>query len=100
MRRTAAVLLFVVSLSFGLAGAQEPETAYSQTNLVSDLPRVAAHIDRQLINPWGLAFFPGTSASNPSSPVWVSDNNSGFSTLYDPAGVKQGLIGNSHRHRG
>jgi uncharacterized protein (TIGR03118 family) len=37
----------------------------------------AAHIDPLLSNPWGLAQAPGTF-------LWVSDNNSGFTTLYDP----------------
>src|SRR5690242_15397206 len=33
------------------------------------------HVDPNLINPWGLAFFP-------SSPFWVSDQGTGLSTLY------------------
>jgi uncharacterized protein (TIGR03118 family) len=31
--------------------------------------------DRDLLNPWGVAM-------TPSSPLWVSNNNSGFATLY------------------
>jgi uncharacterized protein (TIGR03118 family) len=49
---------------------------YLQTNLVSDLPGVAAVTDPNLVNPWGL------SASS-SSPWWVSDNGTGVSTLYN-----------------
>ena len=49
--------------------------AYSQTNLVSDIPGMAAHTDPFLLNPWGLAY-------GPTSPFWVSDNNAGVSTLY------------------
>jgi hypothetical protein len=41
----------------------------------------AAHVDSDLINPWGVSF-------TPTSPYWVSDNNSGFSTLYTAAGVQ------------
>jgi uncharacterized protein (TIGR03118 family) len=41
----------------------------------------AAHVDPNLINPWGVS-------STPTSPYWVSDNNSGFSTLYTAAGVQ------------
>jgi uncharacterized protein (TIGR03118 family) len=55
---------------------------YDQTNLVSDIPGMAAHTDPKLINPWGISFFPG-------QPFWVADNNSGFSTLYDAAGNSQ-----------
>jgi uncharacterized protein (TIGR03118 family) len=56
-----------------------------QTNLVSDLPGVAQQTDPQLINPWGIA-------ESATSPFWISDNNAGVSTLYNTAGVKQGLV--------
>ncbi len=58
-----------------------------QTNLVSDIAGVAAATDPQLINPWGISESSG-------SPFWVSDNNAGVSTLYNTAGVKQGLVVN------
>jgi uncharacterized protein (TIGR03118 family) len=61
---------------------------YKQTNLVSDKAAatnpVAAHQDPNLLNPWGVAFFPG-------GPFWISDNGAGVSTLYDGLGVKQAL---------
>jgi hypothetical protein len=56
---------------------------YKHTNLVSDKNRAAmasAH-DLSLVNPWGVAFFPG-------GPFWVSDNGTGVSTLYDGKGTK------------
>jgi uncharacterized protein (TIGR03118 family) len=62
------------------AGAQ-----YVQTNLVSDIPGLAANTDPQLKNPWGISF-------NATSPFWVSDAGTGVSTLYNGAGVKQGLV--------
>jgi uncharacterized protein (TIGR03118 family) len=62
-----------------------PTGGYVQTNLVSDVPGLAAHTDSQLINPWGL-----TASS--TSPFWVSDNQVGVSTLYNGGGVKQGLV--------
>ena len=40
--------------------------------------------DPQIVNAWGLARSPG-------SPWWVSDQGSGWSTIYNGAGVKQGL---------
>src|SRR5258708_7605604 len=58
---------------------------YTQTNLVSNTPGVAPVTDPQLINSWGLS-----RAS--SSPWWVSDEATGFSTLYNGAGVKQSLV--------
>jgi uncharacterized protein (TIGR03118 family) len=60
---------------------------FLQTNLVSDIPRLAAFTDNQLINPWGLA-------SSSTSPFWVADNQVGVSTLYNGQGVKQGLVVN------
>jgi uncharacterized protein (TIGR03118 family) len=59
--------------------------SYTQTNLVSDTAGMAPHVDPKLVNPWGIAFFPG-------DPFWISDNNSGFSTLYDASGNVQSLV--------
>jgi uncharacterized protein (TIGR03118 family) len=58
---------------------------YNQTNLVSNTSGVAAVTDPQLINPWGISRGSG-------SPWWISDNATGFSTLYNGAGTKQSLI--------
>jgi uncharacterized protein (TIGR03118 family) len=56
---------------------------YLQHNLVSDKPAAATadHTDANLLNPWGVAFFP-------AGPFWISDNGAGVSTLYDGTGVK------------
>jgi uncharacterized protein (TIGR03118 family) len=51
-----------------------------QTNLVSDLPGVAQVLDPNLVNPWGISESSG-------SPFWISDNNSGQSTLYNVPGT-------------
>jgi uncharacterized protein (TIGR03118 family) len=58
---------------------------YNQTNLVSNTSGVAPVTDPQLINPWGISRGSG-------SPWWISDNATGFSTLYNGAGTKQSLI--------
>jgi uncharacterized protein (TIGR03118 family) len=59
---------------------------YRQRNLVSDTPAIPAeHHDAQLVNSWGVAF-------NPFGVVWVADNGSGVSTLYDGDGNKQTLV--------
>lgn len=57
---------------------------YTQTNRVSNTAGVAPVTDSQLINPWGLS-------RNSGSPWWVSDQATGFSTLYNGAGAKQAL---------
>jgi uncharacterized protein (TIGR03118 family) len=76
----AATLLFTF-VSSDSASAQT--NSFKQTNLVSDTQGLAANMDPKLINPWGIAFIPGQA-------FWIADNNSGFSTLYNPQGVNAG----------
>src|SRR4029077_19996710 len=52
---------------------------YERTDLVSNQPGVAPNTDPHLVNAWGLVALP-------TSPWWVSDNGTGFSTLYNGAG--------------
>jgi uncharacterized protein (TIGR03118 family) len=52
---------------------------YAQNNLVSDIPGVAPITDPHLVNPWGMSH-------SATSPVWVSDNGTGVTTLYDGSG--------------
>ncbi len=56
-------------------GHSQHDPRYTQVNLVSDVPGRAALTDPNLINAWGLS-------ASPTSPVWVSDNGTGVSTLY------------------
>lgn len=58
---------------------------YLVTNLVSDVPGVAAKTDPVLQNAWGVAFTPA------ASPFWVADNATGCATLYDGQGAIQAL---------
>jgi uncharacterized protein (TIGR03118 family) len=76
-----ATILGLVLL-LGAMSAVAQTDSYQQTNLVSDMAGVANHTDPKLINPWGISFFPG-------QPFWISDNNSGYSTVYDANGVTQ-----------
>ena len=58
---------------------------YDLTNLVSNqIDENAPNTDPLLVNPWGLA-------RGATSPWWVSDNLSGWSTLYNATGTPQGL---------
>ena len=59
--------------------------SYTQTNLVSDIPGLAANTDPNLKNPWGVSFAP-------TSPFWTSDQGTGLSTLYNGAGLPQALV--------
>jgi uncharacterized protein (TIGR03118 family) len=65
--------------------ASVAHAGFVQTNLVSDIPGLAATTDPDLKNPWGISF-------SPTSPFWVSDQVTGLATLYNGSGTKQGLV--------
>jgi uncharacterized protein (TIGR03118 family) len=80
----AAVLAFAILLV--AAGSTPIFAQYARTNLVSNQANVGTNTpDSHLVNAWGL------TALQPS-PFWISDNGTGFSTLYDGAGNNQGLF--------
>src|SRR5450432_830159 len=89
LRRMAFMSIFAFSLFLivPIAAFAQSHTAqshpihgiYQQTNLVSDLPGMAPVTDPNLVNPWGLV-------ASATSPWWISDNNSGKSTLYSGQG--------------
>jgi len=82
-RRTLACLASLVVIT-GLI-PNRAAAQYAVTNLVSNQKGKAKHQDTDLVNAWGISFFPG-------NPFWVSDTGTGKSTLYDNKGVKQGLV--------
>ncbi len=53
---------------------------FLQTNLVSSVPGLAEFTNPRLVNPWGIS-------ASASSPLWVSDNGTGFSTVYHGDGM-------------
>src|SRR6476659_8957510 len=66
-----AALVMVVAPPAGAAAG-----GYAQATLVSDRPGVAQLTDPNLVNPWGMSHGPNT-------PIWVSDNGTDVSTLYN-----------------
>jgi uncharacterized protein (TIGR03118 family) len=60
------------------------QAQYKLTNLVSNQVGQAAHTDPLLVNAWGLARSAG-------SPFWISDNKTGWSTLYNGFGAPRTL---------
>jgi uncharacterized protein (TIGR03118 family) len=76
LSRSALVVsaLACFSISITPAFAQ-----YKRTDLVSNQAGLAPTQDKHLVNAWGLVALP-------TSPFWVSDNGTGFSTLYTGAG--------------
>jgi uncharacterized protein (TIGR03118 family) len=82
---TGAALALVAAVSPSYA-----DNSYDAKVLVVDVPPAPQvnpqpHVDPHLVNPWGIAF-------NPQGFVWVADNGTGFSTLYDGLGNPQSLV--------
>jgi len=80
MKLKILTVLVLVALTITTASAQ-----YQRTDLVSNQPGVAPNTDPHLVNAWGLVALP-------TSPWWVSDNGTGFSTLYNGAGQQVQLF--------
>jgi uncharacterized protein (TIGR03118 family) len=76
--------MIVDSLVSGIAMCLLSATAFAgtvvQTNLVSDVPGLAANTDPDVVNPWGMSF-------SATSPFWVSDEGSNFTTVYSATGT-------------
>ena len=66
------VMLFVPSIV---------HAQYQVTDLVSNQANTARTTDPLLVNAWGLTYGPG-------GPYWISDENSGWATLYSGTGAK------------
>jgi uncharacterized protein (TIGR03118 family) len=81
----AAIIALAVS-GMTAVRADAQQNAYVVTPLVSNLANKAPVQDTNLQNAWGVAFTPA------ASPFWISDNNSGLSTLYDGDGTIVPLV--------
>src|SRR4051812_28040624 len=58
---------------------------FTEADLVSDGVIPAAHTDANLVNGWGLAF-------TKAGVVWVGNNGTGTSTVYDATGAVAGPV--------
>ena len=83
-RHAARATIVAAGIALAAPALADPNL-YAVRNLVSDVPGAAEQLDPDLVNPWGVAF-------NPNGFVWVVDNHTAKSTLYDGNGIKQGLI--------
>src|ERR1700686_3731350 len=82
LNRTPVLNLF---LAFALLFVSTSAFAqYHGVYLDSHLAGQAPHIDPLLKNAWGLAYAP-------TGPFWISDEATGWSTLYDGMGNPQSL---------
>ena len=93
----AGCLALLALVACGGGGGSSPTSTpamaasgYVSTHLISNRnaannPYSTANVDPRLVNPWGIAF-------NPQGFVWVANNGSSTSTLYDGDGVRQTLV--------
>jgi uncharacterized protein (TIGR03118 family) len=80
---TKIALLLLGAAMFTVASVRAD--TYSWRNFQSDIGGVAQHIDPNLVNPWGMSVSSGGT-------IWVSDNGTGVSTLYNQDGTANSLI--------
>lgn len=83
-RGALGLAVFVAALAPLAHAKDKGDNAYTVRSLVSDGTIPGTTNDPLLVNPWGVAF-------NPTGFVWVADNATGASTLYDGNGVKNAL---------
>jgi uncharacterized protein (TIGR03118 family) len=78
--------MIALALAMGFALMFVPSAALAQyqlTNLVAN-KKGARNTDPLIVNAWGIAY-------GPTGAFWISDEGSGYSTLYNGNGVKQTL---------
>src|SRR5947209_17457551 len=83
--RSSLAIISLVGTSMSLASFARADS-YSWQNFQSDIAGVAAHVDPNLVNPWGMA------ANSTGTTIWVSDNGTGVSTLYHQDGTAVSLV--------
>ena len=88
--RPAFCLAALLLASCGGGGGGAAMSGFVATSLVSNNgsagnPYSGAHVDARLVNAWGIAF-------NPQGFVWVANNGTSTSTLYDGKGMPQSLV--------
>jgi len=86
----AALFLGLLGACGGGGGDSGGGSGYVATALITDVnnaanPYSVSNTDAHLVNAWGVAF-------NPQGFVWVADNGTSTSTLYDGNGVAQSLV--------
>jgi uncharacterized protein (TIGR03118 family) len=85
-------MIFFTDSARGQSASPTPSPVSGQfdwTNLQGDIAGVADRTDPGLVNPWGLTINPVGVKNNA---FWISDNNSGLSTLYALDGTAIPLI--------
>jgi uncharacterized protein (TIGR03118 family) len=85
MMKRSIVLTSLCLVALAASRPLEADDAYLVRNLVSDIPDLADYTDPNLLGAWGIS-------QSPTSPFWISDAGSGFSTLYSTNGSPAALV--------
>lgn len=85
LRAALCCLGALLAPALGAAATASDTGTYIQHNLVSDGFIAADHTDPNLRNPWGLVF-------GPTTPVWLANQGSLTSSLYDGLGATVPLV--------
>jgi uncharacterized protein (TIGR03118 family) len=90
MQKFTLVRMKIGAIAFALlvmisASTLAQAASYKPAFLVADQTGFAPNTDPNLGNPWGISF-------SSTGDFWVSDNNTGVSTLYNTTGVPNSLI--------
>jgi uncharacterized protein (TIGR03118 family) len=81
----ASIVGFAGFVSATGTASAAPSNSFVQTNLVANSSSAGAKlVDHNLQNAWGIT-------AGPTSPIWVSDNNSGKASVYS-GGIKGGAV--------
>src|SRR5260370_24591951 len=84
--RKRFLTLLILSVScFPVLASLHASAQYVSVNLVANTGGIALHTDPHLVDGWGLVSFP-------TSPWWVSDQNTSLSTLYRADGTVLPLV--------
>jgi uncharacterized protein (TIGR03118 family) len=75
IRFNRSLLPILLMLGTCFVGAPRAQADFLQTDLVSDIPGLAALTDPELKNPWGMSH-------NAASPIWTSNQGTNTATLY------------------
>jgi uncharacterized protein (TIGR03118 family) len=87
LRATAMSVGVCMMVALGIVAPAQAGSTFSVTNLITNDQSVnkAQITDPNLVNPWGVSF-------SSTSPVWVSDEGKGVSTLYSITANDQASI--------
>jgi uncharacterized protein (TIGR03118 family) len=75
LKRSLVTTTIAIGILYTGAWRAEADSAYVQTDLVSDIPGLAALTEPNLVNPWGMSH-------TATSPIWTSNQGTSTANLF------------------